>query len=125
MQPIIKACFVFPQALTLVYAAIFGWAVGENIGLVFSEYTAAAMLFVFFLTYVTYGQKITTVDIIGLVIIILAVFDVTAGGEWEREKEDPRNGHADEPSADDRIEEHKDMAISAALAITAGLVQAF
>jgi len=111
--------------VSLVYAAIFGWAVGENIGLVFSEYTATAMLFVFFLSYVSFGQKLTWIDVIGLVIIILAVLDITAGGEWEREKEDPRNGHEDEPTADDRVEEHKDIAISAGLAVTAGLIQAF
>lgn len=114
---------MFPIAVSLLYAAIFGWAVGINIGLVFSEYTASAIFFVCTLFYAMYGQKITVLDMIGLTLIIISVFDISIGGEWEREKEDPRNGTNDEPI--DRMEEHKDLAISVLLAINAGLIQAF
>jgi drug/metabolite transporter (DMT)-like permease len=75
------------------------------------------------LFYATYGQKITVLDIIGLTLIVISVFDISIGGEWEREREDPRNGTDDEPI--DRMEEHKDLAISVILAINAGLIQAF
>lgn len=75
------------------------------------------------LFYASYGQKITVLDIIGLTLIVISVFDISIGGEWEREREDPRNGTDDEPI--DRMEEHKDLAISVILAINAGLIQAF
>ena len=119
----IKAGFLFPIAVSLLYAALFGWAVGINIGLIFSEYTASAIFFVVTLFYATYGQKVTVLDIIGLTLIIISVFDIGIGGQWERENEDERKGTPDEPI--DRTEEHKDLAISIGLAVLAGLIQAF
>jgi len=123
IQPVIKAGIVFPIAVSLLYAALFGWAIGLNIGLIFSEYTASAIFFVCTLFYSIYGQKVTVLDIIGLSLIVISVFDISVLGEWEREKEDTR---PDDPNAPiDRTEEHKDLAISVGLAILAGLFQAF
>lgn len=62
-------------------------------------------------------------EIIGLSLIIISVFEIGIGGQWEREQEDPRKGTSDEPI--DRTEEHKDLAIASGLAIFAGLLQAF
>lgn len=123
MQPLIKAGFVFPILVSLLFAALFGWADGVNIGLIYSEYTAASIFFVILLFYASYNQKITVLEIIGLSLIIISVFEIGIGGQWEREQEDPRKGTSDEPI--DRTEEHKDLAIASGLAIFAGLLQAF
>jgi len=81
--------------VSLLYAALFGWYINLNIGLVLSEYTAAAMFFVVIGFYAFYKQKITWLDAVGLSLIFIAVFDISIGGEWEREREEPDEGPED------------------------------
>ena len=59
-----------------------------------------------------------------MALIVLAVFDISYFGNWERDKEQDDNMGPDDPPID-RTEEHKDLAISVLLAILAGLIQAF
>lgn len=60
-----------------------------------------------------------------MALILLAVFDISIGGEWERENEEPETGPEDnEHHPIDHSEEHFDLCISSILAIIAGFVQA-
>ena len=124
LQPIIKAGLVFPNGVSLLFAALYGWAAGLNIGLVFSEYNASSIIFVILLFALTYDQRITILDWIAMALIVIAVFDISYLGNWERDKEQDDTLDPTDPPID-RTEEHKDLAISVLLAVLAGLIQAF
>jgi len=121
---VIKAALVFPNGVALLFAALYGWACGINIGLIFSEYNASSIIFVIVLFALTYNQAVSILDWVAMALIVIAVFDISYFGNWERDKEqDDAMGADDQPI--DRTEEHKDLAISVLLAILAGLIQAF
>jgi len=125
IQPLLKALLLFPISVSLLYAYIFGWYIDINIGLITGEYTASAIFFVVLFFFAFYKQKITWLDVVGLVLILIAVADISIGGEWERENEEPETGPEDnEHHQITHTEEHFDLAISTALAIVAGFIQA-
>lgn len=124
IQPVLKALLLFPISVSLLYAYIFGWYININIGLITGEYTASAIFFVVIFFFAFYKQKITWLDIVGLVLILIAVLDISIGGEWERENEEPETGPEDnEHFHIDRSEERFDLAISTTLALIAGFIQ--
>lgn len=110
LQPLLKAFLVFPIQVALLFSAVYGWYIDFNVGLVFAEYTAASIFFVSISFYAFYQQKITWLDAVGLSLIFIAIFEISIGGEYEREKEDEPETQANgEPI--DHTEEHKDLAI--------------
>jgi len=115
---------MYPNSVALLFAALYGWAAGTNIGLVFSEYNASSIIFVVVLFALTYNQTVSILDYVALALIVFSVVDISYLGNWERDREqDDASGPDDAPI--DRTEEHKDLAISVLLAVTAGLIQAF
>ena len=107
----------------MLFSAVYGWYIDFNVGLVFAEYTAASIFFVVIAFYAFYQQRITWLDAVGLSLVFIATFEISIGGEYEREKEDePEAGPDGEPI--DHTEEHKDLFIQAALVIIAGMIQA-
>lgn len=112
---------VFPNGVTLLFAALYGWACGLNIGLVFSEYNASSIIFIILLFALTYDQRVSILDWVAMGLIVIAVFDISYFGNWERDKEQDDVMDPSDPPID-RTEEHKDLAISVLLAILAGLI---
>ena len=88
--------FVFSTACTLLFAAVFAWRAGVNIGIIFSVFTASSIFFVVLVYWIIYDQKLTILDIIGLVFIVASVFDIGFGGQWRREQQDAENGTEDQ-----------------------------
>jgi len=86
-QPVIKATLIFPNAVALLFAALYGWACGINIGLIFSEYNASSIVFIIVLFALTYNQAVSWLDWVAMGLIVIAVFDLSYLGNWERDKE--------------------------------------
>lgn len=100
LQPIIKAALVFPNGVALLFAALYGWACGINIGLIFSEYNASSIIFVIILFWITYSQSVSILDWIAMALIVISVFDITYLGNWERDKEQDDEMDPNDPPID-------------------------
>ena len=83
----IKAALLFPNGVALLFAALYGWACGINIGLIFSEYNASSIIFVIVLFALTYNQAVSILDWVAMALIVIAVFDISYFGNWERDKD--------------------------------------
>lgn len=100
LQPVIKAALVFPNGVALLFAALYGWACGINIGLIFSEYNASSIIFVIILFWITYSQSVSILDWIAMALIVISVFDITYLGNWERDKEEDDERDPNDPPID-------------------------
>ena len=86
VQPAIKAIFVFSTACTLLYASVYGWRAGINVGIISSVFTISAIFFVVILYWIIYNQTLSTFDLVGISLIVVGVLIIGFGGQWRRDQ---------------------------------------